>query len=113
MLLLLFNMAKITPIKYCMDYDPDELILVTLSQRMVGGEVPKRKVPKAKEDSIESILQVIVEFDEVAQPTVLDFDGNDYYNNFRMVLSATLRDDWDKSVRVQGVVVAARTKDTF
>ena len=75
-------MAQITPIKYRMDYDPDELVLVTLSQQMVGGQVCKRKVPRAKEDSVESILQVIVEFDEVAQATVLDFNGNDYYNNF-------------------------------
>ena len=106
-------MAQVTPIKYRMDYDPDELTLVTLSQRMVGGEIRKRKVPKAKEDSIESILQVMVEFDEVAQATVLDFDGNDYYNNFRMVLPAVLRDDWDEAVRAQGTAVAARTEATF
>ena len=106
-------MAQITPIKYCMDYDPDELVLVTLSQRMVGGEVRKRKVPRAKEDSIESILQVMVEFDEVAQATVLDFDGNDYYNNFRMVLPAVLREDWDETVRVQATPIAARTEDSF
>ena len=106
-------MAQVTPIKYRIDYEPDELVQVTLTQRMVGGEIRKRKVPKAKEDSIESILQVMVEFDEVAQPTVLDFDGNDLYNNFRMVLPAVLREDWDEAVRNQAVAVPARTEDTF
>ena len=106
-------MTTTTPIKYKRDYDPDELIQVTLSQQMVGGENRKRKVPKAKEDSIESVLQVMIEFDEVSKPEVLDFDGNDLYNNFRSVLPASLRDDWDETVRRLGIGVPAQTAATF
>ena len=75
-------MSQITPIKYKLDYNADSLSEVTLSQQMIGGEICKRKVPKAKEDSIESILQVMIGFDEVARPEVLDFDAADYYANF-------------------------------
>ena len=102
-----------TPIKYRFDYDPDALTYVTLNQLMVGGENRKRKVPKAKEDSVESVLQVMVEFDEIAKPEVLDFDANDLYNNFRSVLPSSLRDDWDETVRGLNVIGPARTEDTF
>ena len=93
----------VSPIVYKPDYNPDDLTEVTLSQRMVGGEIRKRKVPKAKEDSVESVLQVMLEFDEVALLEVLDFDGPDHYNNFRMVLLSVLREDWDETVRLMGV----------
>ena len=106
-------MATTTPIKYKLDYNPDELIQVTLSQLMVGGENRKRKVPKAKENSIESVLQVMIEFDEVSRAEVLDFDGADLYNNFRSVLPASLRDDWDETVQRLGVGAPARTEATF
>lgn len=100
-----------TLIKYRLDYSPDDLTMVTLNQLMVGGENRKRKVPKAKEDSVESVLQVMVEFDEVARADVLDFDANDLYNNFRTVLPSSLRDDWDETARRLNVPV--RTEETF
>ena len=78
-----------TPIKHKLDTNPDHLTMVTLNQLMIGCKNRKRKVPKAKEDCAESVLQVMVEFDEVSRPDVLDFDANDMYNNFRTVLPSS------------------------
>ena len=98
-----------TPIEYTMDFKADDSPVVTMVQHMANNTTLKRKVPMAQNNSIESVLFAMVEFDEAALALV--FDADDLYMNFRLILPSTLRDDWDETEATLGVAI--RTAASF
>ena len=79
-------MSTLTPIVYQMDYKPEELTTVTFRQNLQDNNQLRRTVPVASAKSIESVLHVMVEFDEAAIDLI--FDAEDLYTNFRLILPA-------------------------
>ena len=100
-----------SPIEYTMDFKPEDSPVVTMVQHMANNTTLRRKVPMAQNNSVESVLLAMVEFDEAALALV--FDPDDLYTNFRLILPSTLRDDWDETEAAMGVVAALRTAATF
>ena len=100
-----------TPIEYVMDFKPEDSPVVTMVYHMANNTPLKRKVPMAQNNSIESVLFALVEFDEAALALV--FDAEDLYTNFRLILPSTLREDWDETEATLGVAAAMRTVATF
>jgi hypothetical protein len=75
-------------------FNDDEKKMVTLIQQFDNGVTLKSKVPLCYGDDLESSLQTVIEFREVADE--LSFDTNaELFKQFRKCLKSTAREEWD------------------